>query len=120
MNTPIFSVCKASQAVIDVLGGPLPRLYPFGEAPAGVEKPYAVYQMVSGAPLNTLTVPESDQIGIQIDVFGRTQAEATKAFIALRNAVQTKGYVTGYNANEREDETNLWRLSFDVDWIVDR
>lgn len=124
MIPPIFEVCSESQDVQIVLGGmlgnKLPRLYPFGEAPQNTPKPYAVYQIISGAPDNTLTVPESDHLSVQVDVFGRSQAEAMNAFTVLRDAVQHKGYVTGYNINGREDDTKLWRLSFDVDWIIDR
>lgn len=120
MNPPIFKVCRESPGVIAALGGPIPRLYPFGEAPQGVARPYATYQMVSGNPFNTLTTPNSDQISLQVDVFGQTQADATAAFTALRDAVQQHAYVSGYNINGRESDTGLWRLSFDVDWIVDR
>lgn len=120
MIPPIFEVCRMSRDVQMLLGGQLPRLYPFGEAPQDVPKPYATYQLISGAPDNTLTVPESDHFSLQVDVFGRSQTETLNVFGALRDAVQQKGYVTGYNINGREEDTKLWRLSFDVDWIVDR
>lgn len=120
MIPPIFEVCSGDPAVQAVLGGKLPRLYPFGEAPQDMLMPYSTYQMIGGAPFNTLTVPEADSISIQVDVFGRSQTEVFSAFHALRNAVQRHAYVTGYNINGREDDTKLWRMSFDVDWIVDR
>ncbi|MGL4711664.1 MAG: tail completion protein gp17, partial [Shewanella sp.] len=46
---PIFVVCRASTAVTDLLGTNPTRLYPFGQAPQNVAKPYAVWQVIGGS-----------------------------------------------------------------------
>ncbi|EPN30837.1 hypothetical protein A245_45243, partial [Pseudomonas syringae pv. actinidiae ICMP 19096] len=52
MAAPIFAVCAADPAVQALLGTSPTRLYPFGEAPEGVAKPYAVWQVIGGNPEN--------------------------------------------------------------------
>ena len=46
----IFATCAADPAVTALLGTAPVRLFPFGMAPAGVVKPYAVWQQVGNEP----------------------------------------------------------------------
>ena len=121
MDTPFFQVCKADLTVQSLLGGALPRIYPFGEAPQNVVKPYVVYQWVGGLPLNTLNCrPDADSADLQVDVYAATAASSTEVAKAIRYAVETQSYITSYRGTDREDATKLYRTSFDLTWLVDR
>lgn len=52
-STPLFKVCSQDPGVTALLGTDPVRLYPWGEAPQGVAKPYATYQGAAGAPETT-------------------------------------------------------------------
>ena len=121
MYPPIFETCSAAAGVTALLGSSPVRLHPFGEAPQGVTKPYAVWQTVGGFPENFLgNTPDADTFTIQIDAYATTPASARAVAQAIRTAIETAAYVTGYNGESRDEETNLYRYGFTVDWIVQR
>lgn len=121
MDVPFYLVCKADPTVQALLGGSEPRIYPFGSAPQDVAKPYAVYQWVGGSPFNMLNCrPAADRSSLQVDVYGVTPKSSTDAAKAIRYAIELSSYVTTYRGTEREDETKLYRTSFDLDWLVNR
>jgi hypothetical protein len=121
MDTPFFAVCKADPTVQALLGGTLPRIYPFGGAPQSVVKPYAVYQWIDGNPFNTLNDrPKADRAVLQVDVYGSTAVSSTNAAEAIRYAVELDSHITSYRGTDREPETLLYRTSFDLNWLVNR
>lgn len=121
MDTPFFQVCKADPTVQALLGGALPRIYPFGSAPQEVAKPYVVYQWIGGAPLNMINCrPDADRASLQVDVYGLSTQSTTTVAKAIRNAIELDSYITGYRGDMRDEETKLYRTSFDVDWLVNR
>ena len=121
MDTPFFKVCKADPTVQALLGGALPRIYPFGQAPQEIAKPYVVYQWIGGSPFNMINCrPDADRASLQVDVYGLTTQSTTTVAKAIRNAIELDSYITGYRGDMRDDETKLYRTSFDVDWLVNR
>ena len=121
MTPPIFKVCAADPAVTALLGISPCRLYPFGEAPEGVEYPYAVWAQISGAPENYLgDRPDMDQISLQVDVWAKTGASATAVAAALRNAIEGHAYITAWRGTSTDQETKSKRASFDISWHVER
>lgn len=121
MDTPFYLVCKADPTVQALLGGTSPRIYPFGSAPQGVVKPYAVYQWIGGSPFNRLDRrPDADRADLQVDVYGLTQTSSTDVAKAIRYAVELDSHLTSYRGTEREDATKLWRTGFDLTWLVNR
>lgn len=121
MDVPFFQVCEADAAVLALLGSPLPRIYPFGEAPQNVVKPYAVYQWIGGSPYNMMNCrPDADQASLQVDVYGLTTQSTTAVAKAIRHAIELDCYITSYRGDLRDEETKLYRTSFDLDWIVNR
>ncbi|MCY1278010.1 hypothetical protein D9M70_267270 [compost metagenome] len=121
MFPPIFQVCSASAAVKAVLGSSPVRLYPFGEAPQDVQRPYAVWQIAGGAPENYLgDRPDIDSFTTQIDVFAATATSARDVAKALRDAVEPVAYVAGWRGESRDPDTKNYRYSFDVDWLTPR
>lgn len=120
MFPPIYEVCAASSEVQAALGTPV-RLYPFGEAPQGVALPYAVWQTLGGSPENYLKQrPDVDQFTLQIDVYATSATAARNVARALRNAIEPVAYITRWNGEDRDQETKNYRVSFDVDWWVQR
>lgn len=121
MDTPFFEICKADPTVRALMGGPLPRIYPFDEAPQNAVKPYAVYQWLSGSPFNMLNCrPDADRAEIQVDVYGLTQKSSTDCAEAIRYAIELNSYIGSYRGTEREPDTKLYRTGFDVTWLVKR
>lgn len=121
MTPPLFSVCAASSAVTALLGSSPVRLWPFGEAVQGAAKPYAVWQVIGGAPENYINqVPDADRFLVQVDVYAETGASARSVAEALRNAIEPHAHITAWRGESREQDTRLYRFSFDVSWIVQR
>lgn len=121
MDVPFYVTCKADPAVLALLGSPEPRIYPFGTAPQDVTKPYAVYQWIGGEPFNMLNCrPDADRSSLQVDVYGLTTQSTTAVAKAIRNAIELDSYIVGYRGDMRDEETKLYRTSFDVDWLVHR
>lgn len=121
MDTPFYALCKADPLVISALGGPEPRIYPFGEAPQAGAKPYAVYSAIDGMPYNTMNCrPKTDWVTLQVDVYADSSAKASTAANAIRHAIELNSYIKRYNGSLRDPETKLYRVSFDVDFISPR
>ncbi|MDU4943836.1 MAG: DUF3168 domain-containing protein [Mixta calida] len=121
MIAPIFSVCAASPAVNQLIGGDTLRLYPFGQQDDAVIYPYAVWQNVSGSPENYLAQrPDTDSFTLQVDAYADTPDEVIAVAAALRDAIEPHAYITRWGSQEIDSETKRYRYSFDVDWIVRR
>ena len=121
MYPPIFSTVAADAAVQAELGTNPVRFYPFGEAPAGVSKPYAVWQVVTGFPENYLgQLPDIDSYSIQVDVYSETASGARQAALALRDAIEPVAHITAWRGESRDPDTKNYRFSFDVDWWLAR
>jgi hypothetical protein len=119
MLAPITQVCKADPAVVALLGESPLRLYPHGEAPQDVAKPYAVWQVVSGSPLNYINgQPETDRYGLQIDVYAATAVSADAVVSAMRKAIGKRAYITGFGVDTVDSVTKNYRKGFDVAWLV--
>jgi len=121
MYPPIFEVVSADSDVQTNLGVSPTRFYPFGEAPTGVDKPYAVWQFVTGIPENYINeIPDTDTMSIQVDVFADTALQVRDVAQALRDAVEPHAHVVSWRGESRDPDTRNYRISFDVDWIVSR
>ncbi len=121
MYAPLFATAAASPDVVALLGSSPIRIYPFGEAPDKVARPYVVWQTVGGAPENFLDRrPDIDRFSTQIDVYAETATAARAVAKAMINAIEPVAYVTGYNGETRDTETKDYRYSFDVDWLTKR
>lgn len=120
-SAPIFAVCSTDVAVLALLGSYPHRLFPFGEAPEGVTKPYAVWQLITGSPENYLAGrPDMDGFTLQVDVYAATAASARAVTDAIVHAIELKSNIVSWGGEKKDTATNLYRSSFDVDWLVPR
>ena len=121
MYPPIFATCLADAGVTALIGSAPCRLYPYGEAPQGVAKPYATWQLVFGAPENyTSGLPDIDSHTVQVDVYAATATAARGAAEAIRDAIEPECHIVAWRIEGRDADTNNYRYSFDSDWWVDR
>lgn len=121
MIAPIFPVCSANPAVLALLGSNPTRLYPFGLVEQSPARPYAVWQSIGGqSPQYLGDVPDVDGYTLQIDVYAENDASLLAAARALRDAIEPHAYIVRWGDQELDEETKLYRYSFDVDWLVPR
>ncbi|MDP2141273.1 MAG: DUF3168 domain-containing protein [Gammaproteobacteria bacterium] len=123
MFPPIFTICLAAPAVTAFLGSSPMRMYPAGEAPQTVAKPYVTWQTVYGSPDNTLgDTAESDTWGAQINVWAADLDTARNVAKAIRNAIEADqtGYVVAFRGEDRDPTTKNYSYRFDAEWITQR
>jgi hypothetical protein len=125
MFPPLFATLFASAPVKAIFGSAPLRVYAFGDAPAkgapGYLVPYAVFQTVFGNPENYLNqTPDLDRWGVQVDVYALTLTAARNGAEAIRNALEPVAYVTAWNGELRDTDTQLFRYSFDVSFQTPR
>lgn len=121
MFAPLFELCSGDSDVQTNLGTSPCRIYPFGEAPKDVTKPYAVWQTTGGAPENYLgQTPDMDLYIIQIDIYSEEASETYDAAQALRNVIEQHAHMVGFGGEGRESDTNLYRFRMSINWFVDR
>lgn len=126
---PIFAAVDvpAVRALLKTGNGEL-RFYLFGRAPQIPVYPYAVWRQAYGSPENFIDkVPDTDSYGLQVDVYaalgdlpnqGASGARAVAE--ALRDAIETKAYITSWRGESRDPETNSFVFSFDSEWLTPR
>jgi hypothetical protein len=121
MYPPIFETVAADSDVQTNLGTSPVRFYPFGKAPQGVSKPYAVWQTITGLPQNYLNeLPDIDRHSLQVDIYADSVDSARDAAKAIRDSVEPVAHITAWRGESVEPETGSYRVSFDVDWMVSR
>lgn len=123
MRADINGICSSSVPVTALIGNNPMRLYAFGDAPQGVQKPYVTWQTVVGTPNNTLAdAPEDDDYVIQLDVWALSKASAEAVAKAISDAVDAsaQAYVSAWNGEGRDPVTMNYRFSLSVDFIEQR
>lgn len=120
-EAPIFKICSASADLVALIGANPTRLYPFGQAPQGVLKPYVVWQEIAGNPFNFLDqVPGTDKYNIQLTVYDGPQGDVNSVVKALAKAIEPVAHITAWLGSGTDPVTkNLYR-HFAVTWIVYR
>ncbi|AVL70866.1 hypothetical protein CEQ07_05205 [Oligella urethralis] len=117
MFPPVHTIVMANQAA-QALGL---TIYPVGHAPQDVAKPYAVWQIISGAPENYIgDRPNIDSYNVQFDVYAKTVTTVRECAKAIRDAIEGHAHITSWLGESREDDTKLYRVSFDADFFVQR
>lgn len=120
MLPPVFQTLKASSDVRSFVGPGTPRIYRHGEAPQDIRNagPYVSWFLVVGAPdLNLSDTPPSDRHTVQIDCWHPEDKGVELMARAVRDAVEQVAHVTAINSDQRDPETQLFRISLQADFI---
>jgi hypothetical protein len=121
MIPPVFEILAADPDISDLLGTSPVRVYPFGEAPEKVTRPYATYSVFNGVPENYITGrSDMDNIGTQIDVWSESSDNCNAIAETIRAALEDYAHMTGWASNERDPETQLFRTRMDFDFFKAR
>jgi hypothetical protein len=118
MFPPVYTALSGDSDVGSIVGT---RIYPHGEAPQDVTRPYVTWQVVSAVPENGIScAPDIDVWSIQINCLHTTSAGVVQLAESVRNAIQTYGHVTNIPINQRDTETRLYWIALQVDWWYSR
>lgn len=118
MLPPIYSILYGNSAVAAIVAT---RIYPHGEAPQDVSRPYITWFLVTGTPENSLNcAPDIDRCTIQVDCWHQTSPGIVSLTSAVRAALESSGHVTGVILNQREQETKLYRMAVQFDYFLTR
>lgn len=119
---PVFSLAASSAAVVALLGSSPVRFWPFGQAPQNESRPYAVHQLIYGAPENSMScAPDIDNAGVQVDVYAQTVSAAREVANALRDAFEeAHNQVVAWNGETWDQPTGLYRVSFTAEFWTGR
>lgn len=121
MNPPLFTILNASAPVKALLGTSPLRVFPWGEAPPAVTKPYAVYAVFNGLPENTMDqTPLLDNLGTQINVYGVSVASCQSAAEAIRDALEPEAHMVNFSNPVPDTETKLFLARMDFDFFTER
>lgn len=124
---PIFALVRdnaTASALLKTGNGPV-RFWLFARAPqkgqANYGLPYAVWQQIGGAPENYMAGrPDADSPSLQVDAYAATAEEARAVANAIMYAIELDSYVVSLPSETKEQDTQLYRCSFDVDFITYR
>lgn len=123
MIPPLATLMESTPAVTALLGTNPTRFFP-DKYPENLEltHPYAVYRVVGGLPPNQLGgSPGTDNVRVQIDIYGQTLATAKAAYEVIRDAVETVSDITSFNIGGVKDpDSNSYRFSFDISYWLPR
>lgn len=118
MIPPVFSLLTNDTTVAGLVGT---RIYPYAEAPQGVQYPYITYGVITGQPANTLSgVPLVDDLSTQIDIWAKTGAECLALARAARDALETAAHMVNITNMDRDSETKSFRYRLDFDFFTFR
>lgn len=125
MIPPVFVNVAAHAPATALIGSNPVRCYTFGLGPQKGSQdyalPYVTFQTISGQPSNYLgQLPDSDSMTVQIDCWAETPASARAVADAVRDALEPVGYVVSWRGESKDPDTKNYRISFDVDFIVER
>lgn len=122
-NPGIFRILADDSSIVALLKAPNGklRIFPWGEAPQQSPTPYVTYSVISGRPENMLgDTPLEDNMGTQIDVWGRTGEETEKLMDLISTILEPVAHMTSFDAAEKDTGTRLYRGRMDFDVIKSR
>lgn len=110
----ILAVMQSEPAVRAQLGDPV-RFY-YGAAPLNTPMPYATWSIAGGGPVDPLLseAPPADGWRIRITVWANGLSPANAAAVAMRDAIERRGSIEGYNPTPDDDDTGSTGISFDA------
>lgn len=112
MIPPVFQTVNVA-GVQALMGTPV-RIYPWGEAPQQVQRPYAAWTIVTGAPENTLAcAPTIYNAVVQISVFATSSSNCIACANAIRDAIEPRADMQRFDMPFKETDTGLYAMTMD-------
>lgn len=117
MMPPVYAALMADPTVAAMTGGRIRQ--DVGNPDEGA--PYIVWGLLSATPeLTTKRRAPADRCSISVDVFARDEAERATLTKAAREALEPHGHILTIQSLGQDEETRLWRMTFDMDWFITR
>jgi hypothetical protein len=97
------------------------RIYRHGAAPQDVAKPYITWSVSMNMPQDVLNAqPCHDKDTVQIDCWSETDQEIENLAYAVRAALDSTLISNRIMLDTRENDTKLYRISIEADFIRSR
>ena len=96
------------------------RIYRHGSAPQNVTRPYITWSVAGGAPENGFDGAACDVFRVQVDSWSDTDAGVEALALAVRNAMEPRAHMVSFGPDERDFETQRYRITLFLDWIASR
>lgn len=120
MLPPIFELLKNAAAVTAILGNP-PKAYRHGKAPQNPGQRYVTWSVFGIDPEHVLEGPPTlDRLGVQVDCYHDTDTGVEALATAVRDAIEAQACMTGLVADGREEDTGLYRIGMQFDYLLNR
>lgn len=117
MIPPVYAALMADPAVSGMTAGRIRQ--DVGNPDEGA--PYIVWRLLSAVPeMTTQRRAPADRCSISIDVFARDEEEREALTAAARHALEPHGPILTIQSLGKDTETRLWRMTFDMDWFINR
>ena len=119
---PLTNLLRDDPTVSALVGsGSTARIWRWGRAPASPGLPYIVWQLITGLPGNNLSdSPDYDYGNVQVDVYAETPQSLDEVKQAIVPVIEAATHIVSWDGESREKETNFYRLTFSIDWFVER
>jgi hypothetical protein len=115
MLAAVYTTLRQNATVLSTVAT---RIYRHGSAPHDVTKPYITWFVIMGMPEVQLSgAPCIDIDTIQIDCWSDTDTQVETLAYAVRKALDDAKIVNRIVQNNREDETRLYRIGIEADFI---
>ena len=120
MYPPIYALLSADSQVAPWVGT---RNYPHGKAPQRVTAPYVTWDVMGGAPDNTLgEAPLSDSYVVRVRLWSE-HGDAVDVFAigaAIRDCLEAEAHMESSPVTGRDEETLRHSLEMQFRFWVDR
>jgi len=117
----VFPLLAGAPAVTALVGTAPVRVYRHGSAPQNVASPYVTWSVTGGDAEIVFDQTDADTFRVSVDCWasgtaGDTLIETLAA--AVRAAIEPAAHLVGYIADERDFDTQKFRISMAFDFIV--
>ena len=114
----VYQTIRENATVVSTVGT---RIYRHGSAPQNVQKPYVTWFLVSGNPYDNVSgSPCADRDLVQIDCWSETDEQVETLAYAVRSALDSNLITNRMVINSRENDTKLYRIAIEADFIASR
>lgn len=118
MFPPVYEVLTGAAPVAAIIGT---KVGGHGQIEQTIEPPYATWQIIVGAPDNTLgDLPDIDSVQVQVNCIHTTEAGIRALARAVLAAIEPHAHVTGIPVDQRDPETRRYWVAIQADWWLPR